>query len=795
MTLAMIIYGLLEKNENIVFCAATNNAAKEGLRRFVSLLEENPQPGVTKRDVVLIGNRENLEIDDIISEELFIDNIVNDIFDTCDGWGDSFDEFSLFLKAPVENEIDGNENLYGWYRTNFEEKSQSFYSYSMQLSILAARDISINEYLLKDLQICLKLVKEFEETLEIVKNVYSSNNNHFKSILNRENIHNQITQYLDNIFVDQLDRISRCFNNLYILKTKCQSITKDEFKLKKELCARALVTFSTISTVGSSLFNQVFNNSPVVIVDEAAQVVEAETLILFQYSSIKSIILAGDDKQLSSIVFSKICKRRNYSRSLFARLKHIGTQSILLNIQYRMHSVISKWPSMMFYDDLLKNGDQDRQANWHNHEMFGEFRMIDIPFSFETHHPDTSSKSNLVEAQVIVKMLSKLHQHVDKPTSIGIITFYSAQRELIYKKLAPKGSQIDDVITFGNLIININSVDGFQGQERDIIILSSVRANKSGKVGFLSDQRRLNVALTRGKYSLWIVCNCDTLVNDPSWKKLIQYSKDNGFFKMATSGSEVTRTVAIKSIESNTGFINILDSLWKIQFTKQTKNVLEKLESQEVLTFVDKLMSLSSGISKKKIKDRDGFLQTFPVAKHQVIWSVALDSRKDTYSQVLMIWNISINSNLAELMKNIDQVLCSRTPEYMEACRAREYSDNGTWIPVVFCKSDGVIPFYRKLSETPSNEFLREVDDDITHLVKAFNLDNHVLDAIKAQKLAHLEIPFVMGEEELDLIKHNRSLFILGRSGTGKVTEILIDNGDDVQNVVERGNFERSCSV
>ncbi len=266
-----------------------------------------------------------------------------------------------------------------------------------------------------------------------------------------------------------------------------------------------------------------------VIIDEACQSVELSSLIPLQYNC-KKCIMVGDPKQLPPTVISKSAVNFKYDRSLFQRIMKANPKSInLLSIQYRMHPEISRFPSAAFYETRLTNAPniaQSREIDLHNHPLFKPFQFIDV-VGKESNHNNRKSIFNQCEIDACLELvynLAKSFPNQNFAHRIGIISFYKEQVYLLRRNFKK---------TFGNDIvsmIDINTVDGFQGQEKDIIILSCVRSSDSGNVGFLSDERRINVSLTRAKYCLIVVGSQNTLNRNRLWNKLIDDSKVNGCF-------------------------------------------------------------------------------------------------------------------------------------------------------------------------------------------------------------------------------------------------------------------------
>ncbi|KAJ3063899.1 hypothetical protein HDU98_000345 [Podochytrium sp. JEL0797] len=278
--------------------------------------------------------------------------------------------------------------------------------------------------------------------------------------------------------------------------------------LSKLFLFKARALFSTLNgTYSSHLRDEISFN--VVIVDEAAQATEAETTCVLR-ECVKALILVGDTKQLESTVMSDDCKSAKFGRSLVHRLEELNHPVYRLESQYRMHPRISQFSSEVFYDGWLMNSEyvQAYDPPWYQNEEFTPVQFV--AHSGTSHARDNSgSSSNELEAHMIfTRILQFLKETttssptttLPKPTpiSIGIICPYKSQKQLlesILKTSLPAKYR-------HRCTISVNTVDGFQGQERDIIILSLTRVDHVS--GFLDDLKRVNVALTRAKFNLWV---------------------------------------------------------------------------------------------------------------------------------------------------------------------------------------------------------------------------------------------------------------------------------------------------
>ncbi|XP_031384733.1 helicase SEN1 isoform X1 [Punica granatum] len=319
-------------------------------------------------------------------------------------------------------------------------------------------------------------------------------------------------------------------------------------KLRKSVLREAEIVVTTLSGSGGDLYevcsenmsNHKFGNPSehnlfdAVIIDEAAQALEPATLIPLQLLKSRGTkcIMVGDPKQLPATVISNIASKFQYECSMFERLQRAGHPVIMLTKQYRMHPEISRFPSQFFYDGKLLDGCQ-KSAPFHDTKCLGPYVFYDITDGLELRGDNSGSMSlcNEREADAAVELLRFFKRRYPSEFfggRIGVITPYKRQLSILRVRFSA---------AFGSSAVadmEFNTVDGFQGREVDILILSTVRAANpfppttgvsSSSIGFVADVRRMNVALTRAKLSLWILGNARTLQTNRSWATLIEDAK------------------------------------------------------------------------------------------------------------------------------------------------------------------------------------------------------------------------------------------------------------------------------
>jgi senataxin len=305
--------------------------------------------------------------------------------------------------------------------------------------------------------------------------------------------------------------------------------------LQAKILSEADIICSTLSGSAHDMVANLGIKFDSVIIDEACQCTELSAVIPLRYGC-KRCIMVGDPNQLPPTVLSSAAADALYDQSLFVRMAK-NTKPLLLNVQYRMNSAISRFPSKMFYDSQLLDGPQNNALTtrvWHQNELFPPYKFYDIVDGQQLQNKKTFSFTNEVEVRIAIELIHKLFStfnHLDFKNKIGIITPYKEQNRLLQKSFIREfGNNVKSEITF-------NTVDGFQGQEKDIIIMSCVRADAAAKgVGFLRDFRRMNVALTRPKCSMWILGHHDSLIKNNLWKSLIEDAKERNCLSEAREG-------------------------------------------------------------------------------------------------------------------------------------------------------------------------------------------------------------------------------------------------------------------
>lgn len=271
--------------------------------------------------------------------------------------------------------------------------------------------------------------------------------------------------------------------------------------------------------------------------DEASQALEAISWI--PLLKCKRVIFSGDHFQLPPVVKSIKAKQEGLDNTMLDRLSKYENVSSLLTRQYRMHQHIMQFSNAYFYNNELEADATVKDTVLSLNE---DIEILNIPIELidtagcsfdELQNPETLSLSNKGEADLLFKHLELLLQQYQysgakEKISVGIISPYKEQIELLKESLL----QFD----YSNYPVSelaVKTIDGFQGEERDVIYISLVRSNEHSEIGFLSDIRRMNVALTRAKKKLVVIMDTATIGNHPFYKAFVEYCEKNNFYKSA----------------------------------------------------------------------------------------------------------------------------------------------------------------------------------------------------------------------------------------------------------------------
>uniref|UniRef100_A0A0A9D301 DNA2/NAM7 helicase-like C-terminal domain-containing protein n=1 Tax=Arundo donax TaxID=35708 RepID=A0A0A9D301_ARUDO len=538
-----------EIKHSTLTCAPTNLAVKQVASRFLRLIKEHSFDASCLGDVLLLGNKERMCVDGDLKEIYLHDRVrkLLGCFAPLTGWRHRLSSLSDLF-----------ENGYSQYLQYLQDQEEgdkpSFFSYTRKRFVIIYTDLrrcfkellfhvpksSILEVNYNNILSILEMLEDFNSMFQRknigdeVKEVFLYNTGESGSRNSSVVKHWKTIITLGKLRLKCLEQLNKLLSCLKLPTTSSKRIIRD-FCIES-----ASIIFCTISS-SSKVTNKKLE---LLVVDEAAQLKECETLIPLRLPALKHGILIGDECQLPATVKSKVCTDALFGRSLFERLSALGHEKHLLNMQYRMHPSISIFPNISFYDGKISDApcvmQKEHQKKYLPGSIFGPYSFINIEEGREDFDELGRSRKNLVEVVIIEEILRNLQRACSKPkkkVTVGVICPYTAQVLAIQERLGK--------MKFDPLQVKINSVDGFQGGEEDIIILSTVRSNSDGLVGFLSNRQRTNVSLTRARYCLWILGNAKTLSSSGSiWADLVRDAKDRRCFFNANRDKAISCVIA-----------------------------------------------------------------------------------------------------------------------------------------------------------------------------------------------------------------------------------------------------------
>lgn len=318
-------------------------------------------------------------------------------------------------------------------------------------------------------------------------------------------------------------------------------ITETEIQIHQDLFSQARVVASTL--VGSANRLLTGKHFSTLIIDEAAQSLEAACWIAI--SKADRVILAGDHFQLPPTIKCQEALDGGLGITLMQKIARRKPETVsLLEIQYRMHEAIMKFPSQWFYHGRLKAAPETGARNILEYDSPIVWYNLLLSGNQEETAGSQQSRLNRPEAESSMRVLKNYMKTIGKDRIIseqidfGLISPYKAQVQYIRQLLRK-----DIFFKPFRKLLRVNTIDGFQGQECDVVLISLVRENDQGRIGFLSDLRRMNVAITRARMKLILLGNIPTLIHHPFYKALYRYIADNGKI-IPLSGSEPFEKVA-----------------------------------------------------------------------------------------------------------------------------------------------------------------------------------------------------------------------------------------------------------
>ncbi|KAF4361253.1 hypothetical protein F8388_001142 [Cannabis sativa] len=788
-TNATLLVSLMKLNYRTLVCAPTNVAITEVASRVLKIVTESESMFCSLGDILLFGNKERLKVGSDI-EDIFLEHRVQRLTECLGplGWNNCFTSMISFLENCVsqyhvflENELIKEQEQSSESKIKEKgstEKLESFLDY------VRKRFVSIVEQLRKCIWIfCTHLPQSYI----LDQNFHNMTNlaellDRFETLLFEDSL---ISEDLEKIFscAEVIDDSTDSFaNNSYLLSVRnvCLSmlrtlhgslkqLTFPNFISKEaitEFCfQRASLIFSTASS-SFKLHHIKIEPLDVLVIDEAAQLKECESTIPLQLPGIKHAVLFGDEWQLPATVNSKISEEASFGRSLFQRLSSQNHSRHLLNIQYRMHPSISSFPNSKFYHNQILDAPNVTRKSYEKHylpgSMFGTYSFINVIGGREEKDDDGQSRKNMVEVALVIKILQNLYKawrETRGELSIGVVSPYSAQVVAIQEKVGKKYEKND------GFQVKVKTIDGFQGGEEDIIVISTVRSSIGQSLDFISKPQRMNVALTRARHCLWILGNERTLANSQSiWEALVIDAKNRHCFYNADDEEDLAKA--------------ILD-------IKKELDQFDDLLNADSMFFRNAKWKLSGGWRPKRPLVESGSRSSLEIMRFKVEGLIVIstvDITKDlNYAQVLKIWDVLHPDDVPKLIKRLDNIFGNYTEDFVNLCNNKSFDGNleipKTWPPSLdFVR-------HKDLSNNESeSELIGSSSDGRSYvenskvsesllLMKFYSLSHGIVNHLLSDRDGReIDLPYEVTDEQMEAVLINESSFILGRSGTGKTT-------------------------
>jgi predicted DNA helicase len=296
---------------------------------------------------------------------------------------------------------------------------------------------------------------------------------------------------------------------------------------------KASVLCATLTGLNGELLGR--RTFDLAVIDEAAQATEPACWPALLRCS--RVVLAGDHCQLPPTILSREAQEQGLGVSLMERVVGLHGTSVTrrLDVQYRMHTAIMAFPSAEFYEGTLRAHPSVAEHLLSDLAGVGDVPLTSLPLEFldtagadydEQLEPGGESRLNHGEAELVSRKVRALLATGVPAEGIAVIAPYAAQVRLLRERLPIPGLEID-------------SVDGFQGREKEAVVLSLVRSNPEGEVGFLADVRRMNVAMTRARRKLLVIGNSATLSTHPFYQSLLSHCEAAGAYRSVWEEQDV----------------------------------------------------------------------------------------------------------------------------------------------------------------------------------------------------------------------------------------------------------------
>ncbi|KAK4842428.1 hypothetical protein QYF36_021493 [Acer negundo] len=831
-TVSILLFNLLKMRCRTLVCAPTNVAITEVASRVLKLVKESFEADSGRDtllcplgDILLFGNTERLKLNAEI-EEIYLDYRIKKLqecFGLLTGWRHCFPSMSDFLEDCVpqyhiflgnelmkkrekhnENEIKEEEST---NRTDWSKGgSKSFLEFMRERFKCSATSLRncLYVFLTHIPESCI-----LENNLRNMVSLISLLNS-FETLLSQDNVASEELEELfshsiiENLSQSILDRKyllheirNGCHSLLRVLWNSLNEIDLPRTVYKESLkhfCFKKASLIFCTATSSYKLHSAEMEPLNFLVIDEAAQLKESESTIPLKLPGIKHAILIGDECQLPAMVESSVSDEVGFGRSLFERLSSLGHTKHLLDIQYRMHPSISFFPNSNFYHNKILDAPNVKKQSYErcflSDPMFGPYSFINISGGREEFDDVGHSRRNMVEVSIVVNILQNLYKAwigSKNKLTIGVVSPYTAQVVAIQQKI---GRKYDNRVGF---TVKVKSVDGFQGGEEDIIIISTVRCNSYGSIGFLSKPKRVNVALTRARHCLWILGNERTLTRSESiWETLVRDAKSRRCFYDVDGDKDLAKVI-LEVKKERDEFDELLkverirfgSQRWKVLFSDKFLQSFKKLKSvQTKKSTIILLLKLASGWRPKKrnlnsVCGSSLLVKQFQVESLYIVCTIDV-VKELQYIQVLKVWDILPSEDISKLVKCLDGIFSEYTDDYINHCKEQCFEGN-LEVPKTWAASSDIFQV-KNLADNEKEDLSRASSDATSYFdyskasesllpMKFYSLSSSVVShLLSGRDVRELDLPLQVTDEQLEMILFPKSTFILGQSGTGKTT-------------------------
>ncbi|KAM0913088.1 hypothetical protein ACQ4PT_012383 [Festuca glaucescens] len=604
-TVSALLWALACVKCRTLTCAPTNVAVVgvctrflQNLKNFSEHIDENGLP-FSLGDVLLFGNKYNMDITEDL-QDIFLDFRVDELvecFSSLSGWKyriasmvSFFDDCASLYDMLLEDDETSNPVCFlDFVKKQFDVTAVALKRCIVNLCVHLPRSKFSHDSVI-NLSTLLNMLEKFGALLCNVNLTDEGLKRSLGCLSTEKSVCPQFS------IEKELDGArSACLKLLKDLQHSLNLPTGVDNNWVQRYCIRnATLLFCTTSS-SYRLHHMEIAPLDVLIVDEAAQVRECELVIPLRLQWLKHVVLVGDDCQLSAMVKSQVCKEAGFGTSLFGRL---------------------------FYERKILDGSNvlsPSNNKGYTCLPFGSYTFIDVRDGREDKEGAGNSRRNMVEVAVVLHLIQTIFRcwkSTGQRLSVGVVSPYSSQVDAIKGRLGKKYDTCD------GFHVRVKSIDGFQGEEDDIIILSTVRSNSEGVVGFLADNQRTNVALTRAKHCLWIVGNVHTLYKSGTvWTDLVADAQRRKCVFNATNDATICSILCIGKF--NRSLKLEVPMVWDVDYEIIRYKKDCKVDAQEEHDLVDtsyamenskvsesfllmKFYSLSSGVAQHLLTASDG---------------------------------------------------------------------------------------------------------------------------------------------------------------------------------------------